>query len=798
MKQKFTVLGMSCSACALGIEKNLKKINGVRTVSVSLMDKSMQVDFDEAIISTKEIINNVKHLGYKADIYGKIEKEKGKLTIFKLRLIFSIALLVPLMYFSMGKMLSLPMVEDKYSLIIQWILATVIIAINFSFYTKGFRAVINKSPNMDTLVMLGSFSAYVYSVVMSIMCFSGNVYSHAFFESAAMVLTLVTIGKTLEERSKNKTSRELEKLSKLLPELVTVEIDGEQRIVAREEVKVGDIIILKAGDFVAIDGVIVYGNASLDKSAITGESMYIDLTVGDEVLSGSIVKNGFIKIKANNLSNNSLFAKIVEIVKNAGASKAPIQKFADKVSGVFVPIVTAISLLTFVLWLVITKDYYLAFKYGISVLVISCPCALGLATPVAVMAGTGKGASNGILFKDAGALTNAYKVDCVLLDKTATLTKGEMSVTNFINKGYLSDDDVFDIAYSLESQSNHPLAECLKAFTGERKKQEIKNFEYVFGKGVKGETLGLTFMLGAFKKSDLGKEYKGKTVVILSDITGLIYAYFVIEDTLKETSKKAIDLLTKMNIKSVMITGDNQSVAESIADKVGISEFKSQVMPDEKATFTEEYKKRYNVAFCGDGINDAPSLKCANIGVAMGTGTDIAIESADVVLVSSDIIGVVDMINLSKKTVKIIKGNLFWAFFYNMLAIPLSAGALSFIGVSLTPMFASLCMCLSSLFVVINALRILNFESALKKEEKNSTFVKSKKNLPTKKISIEGMMCNMCVSHVEKALSELDGVENIKVLLSENCAYVDGDIDDEKILDCIKKAGYTVLSIEKI
>lgn len=789
MEKKYSIYGMSCSACALAIEKSIKKLNGIQSVNVSLMDNSMTVDFDEQILSDSEIVSAVQKAGYVAKEYSKadVNQENIPKTNFKLRLISSLCLLIPLMVLSMSKMFGIDFISIKLSFIFQWVLATIVILINFAFYTKGIKAIINKAPNMDTLVMLGSFSAYVYSVVILVLTLLGDTHAHAFFESSAMVLTLVTIGKALEEKSKRKTSKELEKLTKLLPKTVTIECDGIEKTILTEEVEIGNVIILKAGEFIAVDGDVVFGNASLDKSAITGESMFVDVKEGDCVVSGSIVKNGYIKIKATCKSEKSLFSKIVEIVKNAGVSKAPMQKFADKIAGIFVPVVTLIAIVTFVLWITLSSDWYLSFKYAISVLVISCPCALGLATPVAIMAGTGRGASLGILFKDAGALTNAYKINAVLLDKTATITKGEPKVTSFINKSNLSNDEILKIAYSLESGSNHPLAECIKDFSKGKGSCNVSNFKYEFGKGVRGKIYEKEYLLGNYNNNDISFENKGKTVSILSDIKGEILSYFLIEDVIKDDSKDAIDELNKLNVKTVMITGDNSSVAESVSSKVGINEYKSNVLPHQKADYVKEYKKGYFVSFCGDGINDAPALKTADIGISMGAGTDVAIESSDVVLVNSSLSTISDVIKLSKKTVNVIKGNLFWAFFYNALAIPISGGALSFIGISLTPMLASLCMCCSSLFVVLNALRLLNYKKKkVVVNNDDSSII----------LNIEGMMCLHCVRHVTETLTKIEGVESVEVSLENNNAIVKGTPDREVLRQAVEKAGYKVLSIK--
>ena len=802
MIKKFSVGGMTCSNCSQGIEKYISSLNGIKSVSVSLLLKEMTVDFDSSIISAEEIISAVERLGYTADFYNlnKIDKysEAKKL---KKRFFISLILLLPLMYFSMGVMFGLPGFDKKINFIIQGVFAVSIIAINFKFYINGVKAVLHLSPNMDTLVSLGSFSAFVYSVVMTILLFVGVQVEHVFYEASAMVLALVTLGKWLEELSKVKTGDAIDKLNKLMPKTATVLKDGKMVTVLTSEIEVGDTVVLRIGDYVPIDGVIVEGTASIDKSVITGESLPEEVKVDDFIGSGSIIKDGFLMVEAIQVGGDTMFSKIVEIVKTAGASKAPIQRIADKVAGVFVPVVTLIAIITFTLWASITGDLYNAFNYGISVLVISCPCSLGLATPVAIMASTGKSASLGVLFKDAGAIQNTCKINCVLLDKTATITVGKPKVTDFLNLSDMDNKAVYRIVSALEIKSSHPLAECIFDFCGQSE-LNVENYEYIVGKGAKGIVDGETYYIGNSEllpdvvKVSLQEreEFFGKTVIYFSNSSKLL-AIFAVADYLKEDSFEAIKTLKDSGIKTVMVTGDAESVANRVAKEVGIDTYEAQVLPEDKYRIVEKYKNEgYFVAMVGDGINDSPALKSADIGIAMGTGTDIAIDSSDIVLVNGSLKGLGNAIEISKKSVKIIKENLFWAFFYNVVAIPVAAGALSFVGFVLTPIIASACMSLSSLFVVTNALRI----SRKKKEKSNKNKKRVKVNY-IYTIYIEGMSCGHCTDKVEKALSKLDGVIKVSANLKNKTATVESEIEiAEEVFDkTITEIGFVFKKVEQ-
>ncbi len=794
MIKKFSVGGMTCSACTSGIERNLKKSSGINEVNVSLIEKTMTVNFDENVTSTEKIIAIVESLGYNASVYGHKKEDKfADAKKLKNRFFISLLLLLPLMYFCMGGMLNLPLPDKKINFIIQFLLATVILIINKHFFISGTKAVIHRSPNMDTLVSLGSISAYIYSIVVTVMLLFKIVDpAHTFFEGSAMVVTLVNLGKWLEELSKIKTGDEIDKLSKLLPKTATVIKDGKETTVLTSEITVGDVVLLRAGDYAPIDGVVTNGQAGVDKSAITGESLPEEIGVNDKVQSGSILTDGYILVKAEQVGESTLFNKIVEIVKKAGASKAPVQKFADKVSGVFVPVVTSIAILTFVVWLIISKDLYTAFNYGISVLVISCPCALGLATPVAVMAGTGRGATDGILFKNAESLQFAHKLNCVLLDKTATITEGKPSVTDYINYTGESNETLFPIISALENKSNHPLSQSIIDYCGDTNKTVLE-YEYLTGKGIKGTVDGVKYYLGNKKilPSTINLEnllkFDGKTILYFADDYQLI-SIFAVADKVKKDSKIAIQELKEQGIKTVMITGDNLDTAKSIANQVGIEEYSYEVLPEDKYLIVEKYKKQgYFTAMVGDGINDSPALKSADIGIAIGTGTDIAIDSSDIVIANGSLTAIKKTIDLSKKTFKIIEENLFWAFFYNVIGIPIAGGALAFLGVTLTPMIASIMMSLSSLFVVTNALRISKRKEKIKEQKVKEVIT----------AYIDGMHCNHCAKKVSDALSKIKGVVNVKVDLENKKATLSlmDSVDNEKIKKVIEELGFTLNNI---
>lgn len=825
MKTKFNVKGMSCSACALGIEKHLNKLEGVKSAAVSLMTESMLVEYDEKIISTDMIIGKVNKLGYHASLFGTQGKEPKTVDKMLVRFSVSLVLLLPILYLSMGGMLGLSLPNAGVGYVIQLFLTVVVLLVNNKFFINGTRAVVNKAANMDTLVALSAGGSFVFSLVASVMYFTKGYTGHVFFESAAMVVTLVTLGKWLEDKSKRKTGREIEKLSKIVPEEVTVIENGVEKVIATSDVEIGAVLLFRTGDYVAIDGKVTDGFAFVDKAAITGESMPVEVGVGENVISGSIIKSGYVKVVACKVGEDTLFSKIIESVRAAGASKAPVQKFADKVAGIFVPVVVAISIVTFFIWFVLTKDVYLSFNFALSVLVISCPCALGLATPVAIMAATGKAATLGILYKDAESIQKAQNINCVLLDKTATITEGEPKVVEI--KYFTEEKRVKDIASTIESKSTHPLAVCIRDFLG-GSNADCESYEYIAGRGTVAVVDGVKYYLGNHKlveavydksADDLQNRFsaKGYTTVFLADENAIL-AVFAISDMIKSDSIEAIVALNSHGIQTVMVTGDNEGAAKAIADQANISDYVAGVLPDGKADVVKQYQKsgKY-VAMVGDGINDSPAIKTADVGIAVGTGTDIAIDSADIVIAGGSLKGILDSILLSKKSNKIIKGNLFWAFFYNVIAIPLAAGVLYTAGMTLTPAIAAVCMCLSSLFVVTNALRITRFKSTFKKDAtdacgmncaintvednagnksdnvKNENDIKGDDKMKT--IYVEGMMCMHCVKHVQDALTQLEGVTKVDVDLETKRVDItfNRPVDDKAIDKAITEAGYTVI-----
>lgn len=823
MKEKFTVTGMSCSACSAGVERVTKKLDGVKSAEVSLLGESLAVEYDEKIVKREDIFAAVTALGYGISEYkeGKEERQKGKTEMLKKRFFISLVLLVPIMYLSMGGMISLPLPPATLNYILQFVFTTAVIVVNFRFFKNGTSALIKRVPNMDTLVALGAGVSYLYSIYLAIhaMTMEGMHAEHLFFESAAMILTLVTLGKWLESRATGKTGKEVEKLLRMMPDTVTIEQNGEISAVPFSALKEGDILIVKQGDYIPVDGKVVKGSGYVDRAAVTGESMPVEVQTGSSVTGADIVKSGYMKVRAEKVGADTTISQIVKMVKNAGESKAPIQHVADVIAGIFVPAVTLIALITFLVWLLIGKGAATAANYAISVLVISCPCSLGLATPVAVMAATGKGMSLGVLFKNAEALQRAEKINCVLLDKTATLTEGKMRVTDFILTSGGDEQekkDICAIAAAIESLSNHPIADCIRAFALENTDNTglvVENYVYETGKGASGEIdgkkyrLGNTKLLTAAESAKAKQEEKrlskeGKTAVFLAGETGLL-AVFALADGLKETSVEAVAALKKEKIRVAMITGDNEQVAHAIAEKADISDVFAGALPKDKAEAVQRVRAAGGyVAMVGDGINDSPALKEADVGIAVGTGTDVAIDSADVVLVGGDIRSVSDAIRLSKATVKNIKENLFWAFFYNVVAIPVAAGVFSKWGLSLNPMIAAACMSLSSLFVVTNALRLTRFKGEKRtnyseKSKENNIQENKETNRMEKTLHIEGMMCQHCIKHVTEALNGVEGVNVQNVDLQKKTAVItaENNVSDEALKNAVQEAGYTVKKI---
>ena len=814
MDKKYDITGMTCSACSSGIERAVSKLDGVNRCEVSLMGKTMKVEFDESVSSEEEVVATVKSLGYGIYEEGstpqiKTKNNDGQLFI---KFIISIVLLVPLMYVSMGHMWGAPIPDflnphhgnSQWFALYQAILSTAIIGVNYSFFKNGAVAAFKRVPNMDTLVALGSGVSFIYSIVLTVFIFIGdnpiNNAMNLHYESAAMILALVTLGKWLEEKSKKKTGSEIEKLLKLAPDTVTIEVNGELKTVSVKEVKVGDILVVKQGEYVPVDGTVVSGNAFVDKCAITGESLPVEVTVNQTVTSAAIVKSGTLKIRAEKIGEDTTLSKIIKMVREAGASKAPLQKIADKIAGIFVPVVVFISLLTFIIWLIIDGGFNPehSVTYAISVLVVSCPCALGLATPVAIMTATGKGASLGILYKDAESLQKVCGINAVLLDKTATITQGKLTVTEVITFA-VERNFALKLACGIEKNSNHPLAKCLVDYAKES--FEVENFEYIVGKGATAEYenkkyyLGNEKLLENIKISQKAKSaaqalsQSGNTVVYLADESGVL-AVIAFADTVKEGSKDAIALLKNRNLRVAMLTGDSQATAQAVADAVGIDEFVAEVLPEDKLKAVQNVQAvGGRVAMVGDGINDSPALKESDVGIAIGSGTDVAIDSAGVVLVNEDLRSLDTAFDLSRATVRNIKQNLFWAFFYNVIMIPVAAGVFSALNFHFNPMIAAACMSLSSLFVVCNALRLLLYKN--KRLNKENLFMKTI-------VNIDGMCCEHCAKRVQDKLSTVKNAVSVDVKLKKKIAVIRSrvQLSEEEIRSLVTDAGYTVLSIE--
>ena len=816
MIKNFDVSGMSCAACSAHVEKSVRAVSGVSEVTVNLLKNSMRVEYDETKTTTTDIISAVESGGYGASEKG--EKNEIKDTPEKdntlMRIIVSFAFLIPLMYISMGHMFNAPFLdffEDAKNApafaFTQFLLTLPVIGVNFKYYSNGFKMLWKRSPNMDSLIAIGSASAEVYGIAaIYIMCNAlaqgDTVVLHKYmmnlyFESAAMILALITLGKHLEARAKKKTNSSLEGLAKLMPDSAIVEKDGREITMPSSSIKPGDIIVVKAGSAIALDGEIIYGSAAVDESAITGESIPTEKTEGETVTGASIVKSGYIKIKVTQTGENTTLAKIIKLVEDAASSKAPIARLADKIAGVFVPVVIAIAAITLVCWLIAGKSFSFALDMAISVLVISCPCALGLATPTAIMVGMGRGAAMGVLVKSAEALEKLHNVKTVVFDKTGTITEGKPYVTDILPEG-MSENELLLFAGSIESRSSHPLSVAVSEKCRGMKLIEVSGFEELVGRGLKAEADGKTILAGNAKlMRENGIEFNENTSVasegkipVYFAVDGKFAGIIAIADRIKENSANAIKELKKMNIRAIMITGDNKLTADAIAKKAGIHEAIAGVLPSDKERYVRELKKDGDtVAMVGDGVNDAPALTRADVGIAVGSGTDIAIDSADIVIMNSDIYDVVKAVKLSKAVMRNIKQNLFWAFFYNVCSIPIAAGVLyqSF-NLRLSPMLGALAMSFSSVFVVTNALRLRFFNSENKNKKEEIIIMKEI-------IKIEGMMCTHCTGRVSQALNAIDGVEAEVTLDNGGQAVV--TYNENVSLDTIKKtiedAGYKVI-----
>ena len=819
--RKFLISGMSCAACSSRVEKAVSSLEGVDSCSVNLLTNSMTVDgsaTDEIIISA------VEKAGYGAcfDNSKVIEKVNNsshndeKTRIIR-RLVASVVLLIPLMYLSMGYVMwewPLPDILAKPIVIgvIQMLLSGAVLVINRKFFINGIRAVFKLSPNMDTLVALGSGVSYIYSIVIVILMLSSENPHHylhqLYFESAAMILTLITVGKMLESRAKGKTTDAINQLINLAPKTCTVIREGREMTILATEVTVGDIFVVRPGEILPVDGVVIEGSGSIDESALTGESVPQDKQPGDKVLAATRNTFGYLKCEATCVGEDTAIASVIRMVEDASAGKAPIAKVADRVSGIFVPVVIGIALVTFVAWMIFDGDISFALKHAISVLVISCPCALGLATPVAIMVGSGVGARQGILFKSAEALELTGRAKIVALDKTGTITKGKPQVVQVIYDKGATESELLSVAYALESKSEHPLAQAVAEYSDSfRDVLRVTDFQAISGKGVFGLIDGREAYGGSYKFiseiCDLS-EYKddyntlaseGKTPLFFT-LEGRVLGLIAVADTLREDSVRAIADMKAMGIKVVMLTGDNSRTAETIGRAAGVDEIISELMPDGKDAAIRTLSECGRVIMVGDGINDAPALTRADVGIAIGGGTDIAIESADVVLMRDSLSDVVDSIRLGRAVLRNIHQNLFWAFCYNMIGIPLAAG---FFGLVLDPMFGAAAMSLSSFCVVTNALRLNAFRSKYNKTKKkdNKSERKEEKNM-TVTMKIQGMMCPHCEARVRDTLNALSQVEHAEVSheRDEAIVHLATDCPSEVLVSAVEGAGYKVLSVE--
>ncbi len=844
MKKKFNIEGMTCSACQAHVQKAVEKVAGTKEVNVNLLQNTMVVDFDEKLCDVQKIEDSVEKAGYKA----YLDEEKKTVSTSKeiirkdyalLKLIISGILLLVLMYFSMGNMMwgfpsfaSLDHQQNPMGFaLIQFLLVLPILYLYRHYFTSGFKKLLKRAPNMDSLIAIGATASVLYGIFALFMISyaqanianiaitgEGNLqhyqtilatyHDSLYFESAGMILTLVSLGKYLEALSKKKTTKALTKLMDLAPKKAILLKDGQEVEVPIEDVKENDIVVVKKGASVPVDGIIIEGSASIDQSNITGESMPVYKQVNQTVFSSTIVNSGYIKIQATKVGKDTSIATIIQLVEEASNSKAPISKLADKISGIFVPIILGIALLTFIGNMIASSNFELSLNFAISVVVIACPCALGLATPVAIMVGTGKGAENGLLIKNAEILEKAHLIKTVVLDKTGTITEGKPKVIDFVNLN--QDENLLSVIYSLENQSEHPLALSIIEYAKEKHTPllQVESFEAIEGQGIKGKVNKIEYAIGNskmlenyhIKKHSILQQMddyalEGKTpLVIVKD--QLIVGLITIKDQVKETSKHAIAALVQKNIKVVMLTGDNQKTAQSIAKEVGVSEVIADVLPTEKQKVIQSLKtdEKHLVAMVGDGVNDALALMSADLGIAIGGGSDVALESSDIVLLKNDLMDVLNVIALSKRVLNTIKMNLFWAFFYNLICVIIATGIFYYINhdFKINPMIGSLAMSISSVSVVLNALTINFFK--IKKNEKNELDGKEENKMNTLILKVEGMMCNHCKQHVEDACKKIKNVVSATASLDEKkvtIEYVD-TLNKEEIIQSIKEAGYEV------
>ena len=844
--EQYIVTGMSCAACQARVEKAVNGVPGVTSCSVSLLTNSMGV---EGTASASEIIKAVENAGYGASVKGadkktdKLAREEEALKdretpVLRKRLIYSLGFLAVLMYLSMGhKMAGFPVPSfldgNPVSLsICEMLLAIIVMIINSKFFTSGFSSLMHGAPNMDTLVAMGSAASFVYSLaelfMMSDAMMKGNMemahhYHHnLYFESAAMIVALITVGKLLEAISKGRTTNALKSLLKLAPQKATLVINGVEKEVGIEEVNVGDIFAVRPGESVPVDGVIVEGNTAINESALTGESIPVDKGEGDLVSAATINQAGYFKARATRVGEDTTLSQIIQMVSDASATKAPIARIADKVSGIFVPAVIIIAVITLIIWLLAGQLFSFAIARAISVLVISCPCALGLATPVAIMVGNGVGAKNGILFKNAESLEQAGKTDIVVLDKTGTITTGQPKVTDIIPVSGTTEEELLSLANDLERKSEHPLARAITEYCDEKgiSITEVSDFRALPGNGVSAVRNGKMLIAGSGKfmrkqvsfSEEVNRLYdqlaeEGKTPLFFAE-DGILKGMIAVADTIKEESAKAIRQLHEMGIATVMLTGDNEKTARAIGRLAGVDNVVAQVLPDGKEKVIRKLQESGRVAMVGDGINDALALTSADLGIAIGAGSDVAIDAADIVLMKSNLLDVPAAIRLSRNTLTNIHQNLFWAFFYNVICIPLAAGlysALFKVNWQMTPMLGAAAMSLSSFTVCTNALR-LNlkniYDSSHDRKNKNEIkiediILKEEENM-TKTIRIEGMMCEHCEATVKKALLKIDGVSDAVVSHVAGTAVVtlEKDVDNAVLKEAVEDRDYEVLGIE--
>lgn len=834
--EQYLITGMSCAACVSSVEKAVSKVNGVTSCTVSLLTNSMNI---EGIANTGDIISAVEKAGYGAKLKNsnnKVPKENDdifvnkEIPILRNRLIISSIFLIILMYFSMGHTMwswKVPKYFDNNHIamgLLQLLLTAIIMVINQKFFISGFKGLIHKSPNMDTLVSLGCTASFIYSTYALFAMTSAQIsndthavmeYMHEFyFESAGMILVLITLGKLLEAYSKGKTTNALKSLMKLAPKTVNIVIDNKEVEVSVEQIKKGDIFVVRPGESIAVDGIIIDGHSAIDESALTGESVPVDKSKGDSVSSATINQSGFIKCEATRVGEDTTLSQIIKMVSDASATKAPIAKVADKVSGIFVPSVICISIATILVWLLTGATFGFALARGISVLVISCPCALGLATPVAIMVGNGVGAKNGILFKTAISLEETGKIKIVALDKTGTITKGEPKVTDIIAVNGNSEKELMRLAYSLEKKSEHPLAKAIieKAEQDNIKLLEISDFRALAGNGLSGTHNGKKILGGSFKfinsQTKISNDIKehitnlsqnGKTPLLFTK-DDMLLGIIAVADTIKEDSPQAIKELKNMGIEVIMLTGDNEQTAKAIGKQAGVDKVISGVLPEGKESAICSLKEQGKVAMVGDGINDAPALTRADIGIAIGAGTDIAIDSADIVLMKSRLTDVPRAIRLSRATLRNIHQNLFWAFFYNTIGIPLAGGLfIPLLGWQLNPMFAAAAMSLSSFCVVTNALRLnlVNIQNS-NKDKKIKSKKREEHTTMKKTMKIEGMMCGHCEARVKKCLEAISDVSEAKVSHTNGTAILtlNKEVSNETLKKAVEAQDYKVISID--